>query len=361
MNDVAYEYSVGGVNAIGGTERDIWLHSRALAEAGWSVKNGVRGALRVTERRCIDGVEHIGIGQGQVLADWYRFLSSERPEWLFWEGASHLWGPLVEIAKLNGIRTVFHAALDADMEPRRAAFGRPRWWPLYAWGLWRTDRIFAQHTGQLSLLSPSLRAKASVLPKVCTLSTCVKPHAQRQAYVAWVATLRQHKRPDVLVEIAKRMPNVRFVVCGGATSYLTEPGYGVQIVSALTKLSNVDYRGRVHPEEASQVIADAAMLLCTSDEEGFPNTFTQAWSSGTPVVTLKVDPDNLIKEKGLGIVSKTVEGAVNDIKELVASVDRREELALRTRRHISDHNNPAVVVKIFANALMNDGCPSTLR
>ena len=52
------------------------------------------------------------------------------------------------------------------------------------------------------------------------------------------------------------------------------------------------------PNEAMQVIADAALLLCTSDEEGFPNMFTQAWASGTPIVTLKVDPDNIIEKMG---------------------------------------------------------------
>jgi glycosyltransferase involved in cell wall biosynthesis len=125
----------------------------------------------------------------------------------------------------------------------------------------------------------------------------------------------------------------------------------MRVVETLTKLPNVDYRGRVGPEEAMGVIADAALLLCTSDEEGFPNTFTQAWSNGTPIVSLKVDPDSIIEKMGLGAVSKSVDVAVADINALMASVDRREEIALRARRYISENHNEARVVGIFNNAL----------
>jgi glycosyltransferase involved in cell wall biosynthesis len=351
LNDGAYEYAVGGANALGGLERNIWFHSRALAAAGWTVKVGVHSSLKGNERQTIDGVEYVGIGHGQILAAWYRFLAAERPDWLYWGGADHLLGPLVELAKLADVRTVFAAALDADVEPRRAAFRRSRLWPLYAWGLRRAERIFVQHTGQLMRLHPRLRDKARVLPKVCPLPPTTKLHVQRQKHIAWVATLRQHKRPDVLIDIAKRLPNLKFIVCGGPTDYLTADDYGIQMVDALTKLANVEYRGRVPAEEANQVIANAALLLCTSDIEGFPNTFTQAWANGTPIVTLNVDPDNLIERKGLGAVSRTVDSAVKDIITLVASVDRREEIAARAKQYISDNHNPAAVVRIFVGAL----------
>ena len=351
LNDLAHEYAVGGANALGGLERNIWFYSRALAATGWTVKIGVRGSLKGNERQVVEGVEYVGIGHGQVLAAWYRFLAAERPDWLYWGGADHLWGPLVELAKLAGVRTVFAAALDADVEPHRAAIRRSRLWPLYAWGLWRADRIFVQHTGQLMRLHPRMRGKARVLPKVCLLPPTVKFHAQRQKYVAWVATLKQHKRPDILVDIATRLPDVKFVVCGGPTDYLTTADYGRQMVHALTNLSNVEYRGRVSSEEANQVIADAAMLLCTSDIEGFPNTFTQAWANGTPIVTLNVDPDNLIEQKGLGAVSRTIDRAVSDIVTLLGSADRREEIAARAKRHILDNHNPAAVVGIFVDVL----------
>ena len=147
VNEGIYAYASGAPSAVGGTERDLWLISRALAATGWSATVAVRAGMHTGERSVIDGVDYVGIGQGQLLLSWYRFLSSERADWLFWQNANHLWGPLVEIAKLAGVRTIYSAGFDSDVRPRFALFRRHRLWPLYAWGLLRTDRIFVQHGG----------------------------------------------------------------------------------------------------------------------------------------------------------------------------------------------------------------------
>src|SRR5262249_8889928 len=144
----AYAFASGASSANGGAERDQWLLGTALASFGWSVTVGVRDGLESGDRRFINGVDFIGLEKCQFLLAWHRFLSSQRPNWLFWECASHLLGPLVEIAKFSGVRTIFHVAIDSDVHPRRALFRRPRWWPLYAWGLERADRILLQHEGQ---------------------------------------------------------------------------------------------------------------------------------------------------------------------------------------------------------------------
>jgi glycosyltransferase involved in cell wall biosynthesis len=349
-NDGSYAYASGSASAVGGTERDQWLLSRALAAAGWSVTVGVRAPMKAGEHRAIDGVEFVGIGQGQILLAWYRFLSSQRPHWWYWEGATHLWGFAVQIANLAGVRTIFSAASDVDVQPHHALLDRRRWWPLYALGLSRTDRIFVQHEGQLAALAPQWRSKAYILPKICILEA-MKPHSERVKYVAWVAMLGQLKRPDLLIEIARKAPALRFVVCGGPTNFMTSPGYGKRIVDALCMTPNIEYLGQVPPKQAQQVIADAAILLSTSDVEGFPNTFSQAWSSGTPVVSLKIDPGHIIEQKGLGVVSSSVERAIVDITALMDSPERREDIAIRARRHVAEACNEAVVIRTFERAL----------
>ena len=98
---------------------------------------------------------------------------------------------------------------------------------------------------------------------------------------------------------------------------------------------------------------NAAVVLSTADEEGFPNTFLQAWSSGTPVVSLKVDPDRIIEQRGLGAVAGTAQKAVEAIQDLMASPDRRDAIGARAMLHVSEAHSEASVTAAFHRAIGN--------
>jgi glycosyltransferase involved in cell wall biosynthesis len=354
MDHRIYAYASGDPNANGGSERYQWLLARAQAAAGWSVVVGVQELLRPGERKVIEGVEFVGLDKKQILLAWYRFLKSERPQWCVLQTANHLWGPVVAAARLTGVRTIFSAMNDTDVLPRQALFRRQRWWPLYAWGLSWSDRIFVQHGGQLSQLSTRWRTKASIFPGIVSQTSAVKTHSERPNCVAWVGVLRQHKRPDRLIEIARKAPDIHFIVCGGATTFRAPSNYGEQIGSALRALPNVDYRGQVAPEKTIRVIAAASLLLSTSDEEGFPSVFLEAWSSGTPVVSLEIDPDQIIERCGLGAVSRTIEAAIEDIRALISSPSRRDEIGLRARQYVARAHSDAAAIEAFTSAIRGE-------
>ena len=179
----------------------------------------------------------------------------------------------------------------------------------------------------------------------------MKPHSERARYVAWAGDLNEVKRPDLLIEVARKAPALRFIVCGDPAASTAPPGYSDGIMTALKSVPNIDYLGVVSQEKAQQVIADAAVLLSTSDSEGFPNTFLQAWSSGTPVVSLKVDPARVIERVGLGVVSGNVELAVADLHTLVDSPRLREEISARARQHVAQTHSETVVTAAFERAI----------
>jgi glycosyltransferase involved in cell wall biosynthesis len=122
-------------------------------------------------------------------------------------------------------------------------------------------------------------------------------------------------------------------------------------MAELQTLPNIEFLGQVAPDKTMQIIADASVLLSTSDEEGFPNTLLEAWASGTPVVTLKIDPDNLIRHKGLGAVSGTVERAIDDLTALLDSPLHRTEIALRAQRYIAEQHSEEAITGVFEHAL----------
>src|SRR5688572_3438136 len=116
VEDLIYGYATDAPSAVGGAERQQWLLARALAAAGWVVTVGVRNALTFKQRVVIEGVEFVGMGRKQFLWAWYCFIASERPDWSYWRCASHLLGPLVAIAKIARVRTVFAVAFDRNVD-----------------------------------------------------------------------------------------------------------------------------------------------------------------------------------------------------------------------------------------------------
>ncbi len=352
VNDVVYKYAIGDPSANGGAERYGWYLMRALAQAGWSVTVGVRFALQAKEVKVIDGVRFLGLAHRRhFLLDWYSLLKGEQPEWCFWQCADHLWGPAAEIARYLGVRTAFSTMHDLDVQVRKAQIGRKSLWLLYLWGLERSDLIFIQHYGQRGYLPLHLQQRTYLLPGIVPLPERVIPHRERKRTVVWAAVIRPPKRPDLLIEIARRLPTVHFVVCGAPRQSHWEPQKIDQIMKDLRSLPNVDYRGHVAPEQTVQAIGSAGVLLSTSDGEGFPSVFLEAWAAGTPVVSMQIDPDHKVRDHELGKVADTIEGAVEAVRVLMASTERCQEMGMRSRLHVEEIHCPASAVQAFETAV----------
>ena len=351
VNDAILGYALKKPTRIGGAEKQQWLLAKALRKSGWDVTVGVRYGLEEKNTVTVDGVHFVGMGTGQFLWDCHRFLSSERPDWWYWRAADLWLGPAAKIARLLRVRMIFAAAFDTDVTPHCALFRRPRCWPLYAWGLAITDKIFVQHGIQLSQLKQKWQPKAYVVPSLVEGLLAAPSHKDHKAYVAWSGTLRRPKRADLLIKLAQKLTDIKFVVCGGVSHFQSSHVYGSQMVEALQTLPNVEFLGQVAPEKSQQVIAEASVLLCTSDGEGFPNTFLEAWKNGTAVVSLTIDPDKIIEQKGLGTVSGNIQSAQKDIQDLMTSEVRRKEIAMRAQAYVMEYHSPEAVINIFERSL----------
>jgi glycosyltransferase involved in cell wall biosynthesis len=363
-NGMVYGYATGEPGA-GGNGKWQWLLARALAQSGWSIVVGIgqhepeaklsaqsTHMLNPRQECVIDGVRFVKLPPGHIMFTWPKFLAAERPHWWYWQGPEAIWGAMVLVAKAMRIQGIFSSAMDSDVHPRLALTRRQHWWPLYALGLNAIDRIFLQHSGQLSELSRKLQPKAAVVPGVVSKLKQVKSQAERGNHIAWIAFLRQTKRPDLLIEIARKSPELHYVVCGAMTGFRAPAGYSGQIVAEMCSLPNVEYLGHVDQDQALKIMADAAALLCTADVEGFPNTFLEAWSVGTPVVSLGIDPGGIIKGNSLGFVSGTTDQAISDIRSLVDSPEVFAGASSRSRKYIEAVHSDTAVARAFNAAIL---------
>lgn len=194
-------------------------------------------------------------------------------------------------------RFVFRSASDADCDPSRlmVRFARDR--RLYAFGLRRADAVLVQSAAQADMMARNYGVAARVARMLVEPPL---PAAGRDIDVLWVGSMRRVKRPDRVVELAAALPATRFHMVGG-----TVPGQETlyrEMRLAAAGMANLFVHGRLPYRETQALYGRARVLLNTSEIEGFPNSYLQAWIRGVPVVTL-LDPDGVIEREGLGVTA----------------------------------------------------------
>src|SRR5262249_9839659 len=126
----------------------------------------------------------------------------------------------------------------------------------------------------------------------------------RDIDILWVGNLRPLKRPDKLLELARRLPAARIHMVGGP--YTGSEALYESVKREAASLPNVTFHGHVPPSQIAALYERARMLVSTSEIEGFPNIYLQAWAHGAPVVAF-LDPDRMIARNGLGAVVSSVD------------------------------------------------------
>jgi len=208
-------------------------------------------------------------------------------------------------------RFVFRTASDTDCGRSRllVRFARDRW--LYKYGLRRANAILVQSASQAEALARSYGLAGRVAGMLVEKP---QPGAAHDIDVLWVSNIRGVKRPDRILELAERLPEVTIHMVGGPLPGEEALFHDVRNTAAAK--ANLRFHGRLSYRDANQLYDRAKVLVNTSDVEGFPNSYLQAWIRGVPVVTL-IDPDAVIEREGLGIAAKSPDQIPDAVRHLL--------------------------------------------
>lgn len=162
--------------------------------------------------------------------------------------------------------------------------------------------------------------------------------------VLWVGSISSIKRPELFLKLAKSIPWAHFEMIGGRgfPNYLYD-----EIELASSKLPNLKFKGFVPHSKIYKSYQNASILVNTSKMEGFPNTFLEAWMYNTPVVSLNVDPDGLIKNENLGLFSGNYKQMISDIESLLTDESYRLSMGHNCRKYVEKEHNIKKILKKY--------------
>ena len=243
-------------------------------------------------------------------------------------------------------RFVFRLAHDSDCIPGQQLirFWRDR--KIYEYGLRRADLISAQGIVQQELLDEHYALPSTPVNMAVELPD--EEAAERDIDLLWVNNMRDFKRPDLALEVAASIDSAAVTMIGGPVTGF-EALYET-ISSQAAGIGNLHFAGAVPYRDVNAYFARAKIFINTSDQEGFPNSYLQAWARGVPVVAF-FDPDGLIAKHSLGIVPTDRAGMSAALVELLADRQRLAEMGERCRRFALENFAPDAVAGRYIELL----------
>jgi glycosyltransferase involved in cell wall biosynthesis len=349
----------GEVELVGGGEVILWSLARGLAARGFEVSIATCDFGQPT-RVVRDGVTLVRTFSPKAGVRVVRFFYPR-----LWKSMSTLWreradvyiaqgsglgaGLAYDAAKLRHATFVFLAAHDFDALSALPFLTnrRDRWW--YERALRGADMRIAQTELQRRLFLDNFALETTVLANPVEIpARVVDPGAN--AVVLWLATYKPGKRPEWFTELARRLPDHRFVMVGGLPPFTNQQESWEAAKRAANECPNLSVHGFVPRERIADFLEQAALFVHTSPAEGFPMSVLEAWSYGIPSVT-SVDPDGSVARFELGDVVTTVDELFEAVARLMSDAEGRRAKGARARAYVEHHHAQDTIYDRLASLL----------
>ena len=347
------------IKLIGGAEVQQCILARLLASAGYRVsmicldygqppRVVMDGVTIYRSYRPNAGIPGLRFFHPRLTGMW-RAMREVDADIYYQRTASMLTAVVAAFCRWHGKHSIYAGASDSDFSPGQQLvnFQRDRW--LFERGLAAVDAVVVQNQTQQRDCLENYGRNATVIQNCYELPADAQPGADD--YVLWVATMRPGKRPDLFLEMARRLPHRRFVMVGGAAgSNPADTSFFTSIRSAAGALSNVDFVGFRPLAEVEPLFDRARIVVNTSIVEGMPNIFLQAWARGIPTVAYI---DVGARHAGMPVyrVVDDTTAAVREIERLFTDESYRTQASLRCASYFAATHAKTAVLASYTRLL----------
>ncbi|MGV3641158.1 MAG: glycosyltransferase family 4 protein [Adhaeribacter sp.] len=217
-------------------------------------------------------------------------------------------------------------------------------------GFQLSDAILCQNEYQLKRIRQAYpRKEAYKISNPVYLNTAgAGDSAPTKKYIAWLGLFQYQKNLPLLYEIAQLLPGETFLVAGKELAKADAQTHEYQ--DKLRQLPNVQFAGFLQRDQVLPFLAGARYLLNTSHYEGFSNTFLEAMSVGTPILSSeKVNPDGILSAHRLGIVYRDAADLQSQLSGM--SPQDYQHLSDNVRHYVTEHHHYTTLAGRLMNLL----------
>ena len=285
------------------------------------------------------------------LTDCVALLREQRPDIVYMRMRGAYLAACAHYCRRNGARLVYASAHDLDFLPVRDSSVTRRDLKLFRWGLRRTDSVFVQNLLQLQQLRSQLPTPAQVVPN-CYEEPAAVP-ARFDGPVVFVGTVKPVKRPELFIDLARAIPERQFKLVGGSGPGADGKRYVEAIRARCASVPNLQVVGFVPYARVHEHFDGASLLVNTSEMEGFPNTFLQAWVRGIPTVSF-VAPE--VEPGVCGTrAAASFEHMLVDVRNLLSQSVTWDAASAHCLAHFQRFHTPEAVFSLYDAAFTQLG------
>jgi glycosyltransferase involved in cell wall biosynthesis len=249
---------------------------------------------------------------------------------------------------------VFAVAHDTNCVARSPLMTRRSERLLFRYGLRRANAVIAQTSRQQAVLMADLGVASAMIPNCiadgwdAAVTSASDQRAWEAPPILWVGRLSEEKRPDWMISLARDLPACRFEIVGQCNS---DSAFGQRMAREMASLPNVRWLGYVPHRGMQELYRNARVLVCTSESEGFPNVFLEAWSCGKGVLST-VDPDGVIARFGMGAVVTKYEEMKGRLTTLREEHEFWDMAGARGRDYLQGHHGVRAAVDALGEVIV---------
>jgi glycosyltransferase involved in cell wall biosynthesis len=167
---------------------------------------------------------------------------------------------------------------------------------LVSWAVRKADAVFTAYRDAMPKVDRMYRLPAPSQFLPTPIGIPPQPAKSDHPVVCYIGRLDRRKRPQLLIPVARKFPDVKFVIAGSSRdkAWEAELATGFASLPNVRQLGFVDqFRSPLHQETLEQ----SWIFANTAKREGLPNSFIEAAANGCAILSSN-DPDGFASRFG---------------------------------------------------------------